>query len=346
MAEKLVEDSCLGLDETVDLAGMLSFPASDAPGWTMSHLGAPVGVPGAAQGPELLHDVVQRIRDDVHFFAETIGERNDASPRTRQNLREAALAIEGRFRDAGLPVKQRPADRVAPSNVEAVIVGTTRPSECVVIGAHYDSARGSPGADDDSSGLAALLALAHSLRETVFARTVRLVAFVDEELPHKRKPTMGSVRYVDSLLREGPTVSAMVSLEMLGVFANELPWPLKRIQPLRSDTLAFVGGLRSRGLVARARSIFERAASGIDVHGVNLPLFVPGVRASDHWSFARRGIPAFMVTDLGPLRTWRYHTPADTPRGLDFDRIGRASLALTAVVRELANDVPRHGGGH
>jgi hypothetical protein len=331
------DEGGLGLDDTIDLAAMESFPASDPPPWPSTHAGAPS--PQPEQGPRMLHDVAQQLRDDVYALSATFGERNDRSPRAAANLERAGHMIEWRFRELGLAVRRRPTgSQAALANIEAIIPGSRSAPESIVVGAHYDTAHRSPGADDNASGVAALLALAHSLRERSLGRTVRLVAFAAEEAPHKRRRSMGSVRYVGDLLRTGHDVTAMISLEMLGLFRSELPLPkrLRSLAPFRADVLAMIGGLRSRRLVRRAKVAFDHAHAGIGVWAASLPLFLPGVRSSDHWAFARRGIPAIMLTDTGPLRTWRYHRPSDTPERLDYDRLARATTAISAVVTELA----------
>ena len=142
----------LGLEETVDTAGQDSFPASNPPSWSATHLGTPIPV---RREPEMFHDVVQRIRDDVRLLSETLGERNDRSSRALQNLARAADAIADRLRDAGVPVRRRAIDDGV-WNVEAVLRGARLASETVVVGAHYDTPRGSPGADDNASGVAML----------------------------------------------------------------------------------------------------------------------------------------------------------------------------------------------
>jgi hypothetical protein len=224
------------------------------------------------------------------------------------------------------------------------------PADCVVVGAPYGTASRFLGADDDAGGVAALVALAYVLRDRPLARSVRLVAFVDEEPPHARRVpetrsahgtrrARGSVRYVDDLLRTGPRVVAMVSLEGLGVYTKP-PWPLRLLPPFRSDGVAFVGDLGARQLVRRAAAAFAAARPGIVARTVNLPLFVTGVRSSDHVSFSRRGIPAFGLTDAGPLRARSHHAPGDSADRLDYERLVRATLALAAVVRELAGSVP------
>jgi hypothetical protein len=321
----------LGPNESIDIASNDSFPASDAPPWSATH----AGTPAVEHGPELFRDVVQRLHDDVRLFAETIGERHDRSLHALENLARAADAIEQRFSDARLPVKRRRANDAA-FNIEAVIRGGVHADETIVVGAHYDSSRGSPGADDNASGVAALLALARSLQRAPLDRTVRLVAFAAEQPPHAGTDTMGSMRYVKDIQREGPRVKAMISLESLGLYSSRIPWPLRELPVLRSDLL-LMGDRSARRLLERAETAFEHANTGIRLITMTLPLLFADVRSSDHWSFAREGIPAFMVTDTAPLWANRYHGACDTADKLDYERLGLTCLGVTSVVRSLAN---------
>jgi hypothetical protein len=344
MKEHHRERPCLrGLEETIDDAGMDSFPASDPPSWSATHVGTPDPVRG---GPEMFHDVVQRIRDDVRLLSETIGERNDRSPRALMNLDRAAEAIERRFHDARLPVKRRRANEVA-WNIEAVVRGERLAGETIVVAAHYDCPQGSPGADDNASGVAILLALAHSLQALRLDRTVRLVALAAEEPPHAGTERMSSARYLDDLRREGthglvgrgqagPQVRAMVSLEALGVYGrDERRWPFRLVRLLRAD-LALVGDRRARSLVERAKRAFDEAESDVVIAAVTYPLILTTVRSQTHYVFAREGIPSFMVTDTAPLWSLDYHRANDTADRLDYERLGSTSVALARVVTELA----------
>lgn len=305
-------------------------PARDASSW-----GAPTAPNGAGQRPELFRDQVQRLHDDVHLLADTIGERHDRTAYALANLQRAAEAIERRFAEARLPVQRRRANGDS-FNVEAVLRGGARADETVVVGAHYDSSQCSPGADDNASGVAALLSLATVLTRAPLQRTVRLVAFAAGQYPHAGTEAMGSRRYVREIERDGTRVTGMLGLDSLGLYTSRIPLPLRQLPVLGSDLL-LLGDWRARRLQRRSERAFDHANTGIRVMAATLPVPFASVRASDHWSFARAGIPAFVLTDFAPLWTGRDYGGCDTADKLDYERLGLTCLGVASVVRALAN---------
>jgi Zn-dependent M28 family amino/carboxypeptidase len=220
------------------------------------------------------------------------------------------------------------------SNVE---VGATS-GPIVLVGAHYDTVPGSPGADDNASGVAALIELAGLMGNE--GLPIRFVAFANEEMPYFLSEEMGSWMSARRSRARGETVRAMLSLEMLGYYRDEprsqtYPPPLGLLYPDRANFIAFVGDLGARGLVRRAIGLFRKHAQ-FPSEGVAAPSFVPGVTWSDHWSFRRHGFPAVMVTDTAFNRYPHYHLPSDTPERLDYERLARVTLGLAGVLRELA----------
>jgi Zn-dependent M28 family amino/carboxypeptidase len=206
----------------------------------------------------------------------------------------------------------------------------------VVIGAHYDTVPGSPGADDNASGVAVLIELAR------IGLPARFVAFANEEMPYFQSGEMGSLAYAARAAAAGDKISAMLSLEMLGYYRDEAgsqhyPPPLSWFYPDRADFIGFVGDIGSRTLVRRTISAFRQSAS-FPSQGVAAPAAIPGVTWSDHWSFRQHDYPALMVTDTAFYRYPHYHLPSDTPEKLDYLRMARVTLGLAAVIKELANE--------
>jgi hypothetical protein len=283
-----------------------------------------------------LADVLRR---DVTALGGEIGERNfqryDALLAAADYIDRALTASGYEVRRQRYEVNGRPFD-----NLEVERRGTSKPDEIVLVGAHYDSVVGAPGANDNGTGVAAVLALAEAFAGRTTARTVRFVAFVNEEPPFAHTPGMGSVVYATRSIDRGERITAMLSLETMGCFADapgsqRYPSVLRWVYPDTANFIAFVSDLSSRGVLKRAIKRFRRVAS-IPSEGGALPANLPGVGWSDHWSFWQAGFPAIMVTDTALFRYPAYHTPDDTPEQVDYERLARVVAGLEHVVADLA----------
>jgi Zn-dependent M28 family amino/carboxypeptidase len=275
----------------------------------------------------------------VGQLAGRIGERNLWHYRA---LSAAADYIGDTFAALGYRPEEEPylCRGNAVRNVLAHKRGALQPEDIVVLGAHYDSVHGSPGANDNGSGVAALLELARVLSREDLPCTVRYVAFVNEEQPFAFSPERGSLVHARAARARGDRIRAMLSLETIGYYSDapgsqQYPFPLSRFYPERANFIGFVGNLRSRALVWGALRAFRRH-SVFPSEGAALPGWVTGVGWSDHWSFWRAGYPAIMVTDTAFFRYPYYHSAGDTPERIDYARMARVVAGLAAVVRELA----------
>lgn len=285
-------------------------------------------------------DEAERLRAHVEVLAGRIGERHLGRP---ESLQQAADYVRTELEALGYEVVAQtyPVRGTSVANLEASIQGTERPSEVVVVGAHYDSAIGTPGANDNATGVAVLLELARMLAGSEPERTIRLVAFVNEEPPWFRTEDMGSVHHAAWCEARGDDVTAMLSLETMGYYVDEphsqhYPSALAPFYPDRGDFLAFVGNVRSVALVRRCVEVF-RAHATLPSEGGAAPAGIPGVGFSDHWSYWRRGWDAVMVTDTAFNRYPHYHEPTDTPEKIDYERLSAATRGVLAVVEDLAS---------
>ncbi len=303
--------------------------------------GSSAGVPLAPPTPRETA-LGERLARDVDALAEEIGERNTFH---YDELLAAADYVDGAFEAAGYEVHRqryemdgRPYD-----NIEVEQPGSKWRDEIVLIGAHYDTVPGSPGANDNGSGVASLLALAEAFATRQTARTLRFVAFVNEEAPNAHTPRMGSVVYTKRSKERGERIVAMISLETMGYFTDEpdsqrYPSVLRWIYPETGNFIAFVSNLGSRRLLKQALGDFRRQAS-IPSEGAAVPEGLPGVGWSDHWAFWRAGYPAIMVTDTALYRYPAYHSEEDIADQVDVERLARVVAGLEYVVTDLAGGV-------
>ena len=314
-------------------------------GVTMIGIPFLTSVPGKShQGPlppltQEQAELSTALRLAVDRLAGNIGERNYIY---LNNLNAAADFIEQSLTRSGLRVERQPyrADGKTYYNIEAEKKGYGDASRIIVIGAHYDSVSGSPGANDNASGIAALLALARRLANRQFASTIRFVAFCNEEPPFFWTKDMGSYVYARRCKERAENIAGMLSLETIGCYYEEegsqhYMFPLGLFYPSQGNFIAFVSNLSSRKLLKEAVSAFRRNTA-FPSEGGSFPWLTPGVFWSDHWPFWKMGYPALMVTDTALFRYPHYHTGEDTPDKLDYDRMARVVTGLEKVIGELA----------
>ena len=287
----------------------------------------------------------EELRADVQKLAGDIGERNMWH---YPQLNAAADFIENSFSRAGLRPRRDTYEirGQACHNIETEIAGAS--PEIILIGAHYDSVFGSPGANDNGSGVAAMLALARRfanrqperrLTQTPY-KTLRFVAFVNEEPPYFLSGEMGSLVYARRCKERGEKISAMISLETIGYFSdapNSQVYPSRALgafYPKVGNFIGFVSNVHSRTLLRRAIALFREHAK-IPSEGAALPWFIPGVSWSDQWSFWKNGYPGIMVTDTAPFRYPYYHSADDTPDKLDYDRFALVVSGMEKVIENL-----------
>lgn len=281
----------------------------------------------------------EELRRHVWKLAGEIGERNVFQP---DRYRAAADYVEAGLAQTGRSVRRQSFEARAERchNLALEIPGTVKPEEILVVGAHYDSVAGSPGADDNASGVAALLTLARRLAGQPMARTVRFVAFANEEPPFFMTGDMGSLVYARRCREGGERIVLMLSLESLGYFSDrprsqKYPFPLGLFYPSRGDFIGFVGRSRDAAEVRRCIKLFRETVQ-FPSEGGALPGWLPGVGWSDHWAFWQVGYPAVMITDTAIFRSPHYHGADDTPERLDYDRFARVVEGVQRLIASLA----------
>jgi hypothetical protein len=276
------------------------------------------------------------LRSIVEELAGQIGARPHGDLR---RIAGAAACVESRLAACGYSVQSQPfvyAGRTY-RNLVAEIAGTAEAQKVLVVGAHYDTVPGSPGADDNASGVAGLLWLARALAARPLRKTVRFAAFALEEPPVYRSRNMGSYHYAESLKRSGSQVEGMVCLEMIGYFVDapgsqHYPLPfMNRRFPKSGNFIAMVGNRRSTAFTRWMAEGF-RSATDLPLSTLNAPAAVVGIDFSDHWSFGKFGYPALMVTDTSFYRNPNYHEPTDLPDTLDFERMAKVVTGLLGAI--------------
>jgi hypothetical protein len=281
----------------------------------------------------------QRLETHIRYLSEEIGPRNLSHP---GSLEKAFTYLGGVCHEIGYVTAEQVFDvgQNAARNLEVEIQGSKQPDEIIVVGAHYDTQANAPGADDNGSGVAGLLEVARLLRGKTFARTLRYLAFVNEEPPYFHSQTMGSLVYAKRSREREENILGMVALEMIGCYSNQkgsqqYPRPFNLVFPSRGNFIGFIGNASSASFLRQCIGFFRESAS-FPSEGAVCPDRIPDAGFSDHWSFWQQGYPGIMVTDTAYFRNTYYHTPEDTADKLDFESMARVVHGLAGMVEGLA----------
>ncbi len=284
-----------------------------------------------------------RLFQHVDMLADVIGVRHLDKPGT---MAAASGYIEQQLSGSGLTVEKEcyEVGSYSTHNLVTSIPGDKRADEIIVLGAHYDSVRESPGADDNASAVAVLIEVARLLKKHQPTRTIRFVAFTCEEAPYFNLGQMGSQHHARQSRQRGDNIIGMLCLEMMGYYRDEpgsqtlppgIPKWASWAFPSTADFLAAIGNPMSWKLCWQFRRGFKQA-SRFPLFSVCLPEKIQEIRRSDNSSFWDCGYPALMLTDTSFLRSPHYHQPSDTPDTLNYARMSHVTIGVAQAVRRLA----------
>jgi len=281
----------------------------------------------------------EEVRADIRELATTVGIRNAAS--SLPQVLAAQNWIEQRLRDAGIDTRLDKFDINGPivANIESTILGAKRPNEIVLLGAHYDTVSISPGANDNASGVAALLAIARRLHNAPLDRTVKLVFFVNEESPFSFGHQMGSRVYAKRCKERGDNIAIMICLDSIGCYSHipgsqKYPPMISWLLPSTGNFIGFCSDMRNRSGLDHIVALFREKTA---FPSLGVALDSSAVKRSDHASFWEQGYPAVLISDTSDFRDPNYHQRTDTPEKLDYDGLARVCDGLLEVMKTLAS---------
>ena len=277
----------------------------------------------------------EKLKAHVVMLSETIHPRDWSH---RENMARCADYIAMHFTNAGAVVESQVID--FHGKLYRNVIGRFRAGQGsrVIVGAHYDSCGGTPGADDNASGVAALIELAYLLGKSPLPYEVELVAYANEEPPFFRTEHMGSAVHAKSVV--GQKIKGVIVLEMVGYFRDEKgsqAFPTALLQmwyPNRGNFIGIVGPV-DQGAWIKSVKVGMKGATDLPVYSIRAPSAIPGIDLSDHASYWPHGINAVMVTDTSFYRNEAYHTSDDTADRLDYLRMSKVVVAVSAAMRTL-----------
>lgn len=279
------------------------------------------------------------LRRHIQVLASDIGERNLFQ---YQNLERAANYIKEELTNYGYEVDSQVyiIENKPYRNIIATKIGRDKKDKIIIVCAHYDSVMGSPGADDNASGVAGLLELARLIFKDNLHKTVKFIATTNEEPPFYMTDDMGSFQYAKKAKQRREDIEAVICLESIGFYSDKrgsqgYPFGFSLFYPNQGNFIAIVSNLVSSNLLKRIVKEFKKASS-FPLEYLAAPVFLaPAISFSDNWSFWRFGYKAVMITDTAFYRNPYYHIPEDTWEKIDYQSIMEVIKGLYSVLLKL-----------
>ena len=287
--------------------------------------------------------IILNSRETIIHLSREIGER---SPAKYESLNAARDYIIERLHALGAQpfLESYSFERKEYSNIIVEIPGKKRnKNEVIIIGAHYDTVENTPGANDNGTGIAAILELYRLLSRHKTRRTIRLAAFTLEEPPFFNTDRMGSMVHACRCTEEKHNILLMASIDMIGFAGRfvkqEFPAGTEKGKYPASGDFLSVAALPSHSQYAFLwKKIYNTYATKRNrIFEIIAPASVDGMNLSDHTSFHKNGIPALFITDTGYYRNKTYHTDQDTEDTINYRFLAANILNIYHTVRDIAN---------
>ena len=309
----------------------------------------------------------QTLKDHVYTLADTIGERNHyhqtaydrATDYICRELEHYGYTPERQTYTIPAKPEYKSAAGKTAVNIEARKPGTDPSAPWLIIGAHYDTRvgmkrwnvhgpviegkTGTPGANDNASGVAAMLYLAKQLRNVPTKNGIIFVAYANEEAPFFQTDEMGSRRHARRIVAElgKENIMGMFTTESMGIYSprsnkkrrSAIAGSLVGILD-RCDYVAFMSTFSGKAYSRDCAKVFA-SVSRFPVRSVVFGYLTRGIAWSDDWSYMKEGIPAFAVTDTAYMRCDDYHETSDTADKLDYREFAEVCVGVEAMVRKL-----------
>ena len=233
-------------------------------------------------------------------------------------------------------------------NIITEIKGYEEPEKIIILGAHYDTVPGTPGADDNGSAVAGLLEIYRLASKFKFKKTIRFVTFTLEEPPYFQTDEMGSMVHAKGCKSRKENIELMICLEMLGFGSKkcEQKFPsdeFRKKYPPYGDYLAVVATPSMSRHVYDWKKRYNSHAKH-KIYDLIAPASIRGIDLSDHASFIKNGFPAIMITDTGFYRNSNYHQCTDTADTINHEFLYHNIRNSFLALRDLLNSTDKNTG--